>query len=82
MAMGKPVAAFVGSAKGLRHMEHAFIVPDHDWQGLGQGISLLLQDPALAAKLGNTAQQWVREHLSWPHLIPKIEQTYYQLRKT
>ena len=43
MAVGKAIVAFEGSAKGLRHMKQAVVVKDHDWQGLGQGITELLE---------------------------------------
>ena len=34
MAAGKPIVVFAGSAMGLLHLLHAFLVGDHDWQGL------------------------------------------------
>ena len=76
MAAGKPIVAFEGSAKGLRHLQQAFVVPDHDWQGLGGGMVTLLQDPLLAQSLGQHAQQWVQEQFAWPRLVEKIEHVY------
>jgi 1,2-diacylglycerol 3-alpha-glucosyltransferase len=76
MAAGKPIVLFEGSAKGLQHLQHAFVVPDHDWQALGQGILALLRDPGLAQSLGRNARRWADEHLSWPSLVGRIEHVY------
>jgi glycosyltransferase involved in cell wall biosynthesis len=76
MAAAKPIVLFEGSAKGLQHLQQAIVVPDHDWQALGQGIITLLQDRSLAQALGLRARQWADEHLSWPRIAGKIEQVY------
>jgi 1,2-diacylglycerol 3-alpha-glucosyltransferase len=79
MAAGKPIVVFEGSAKGLQHLHSALVVPDHDWHALGYGMLTLLQDPALAHSLGQSARRWAHEHLSWPTLAEKIENVYYEL---
>ncbi len=79
MAAGKPIVVFEGSAKGLQHLHSALVVPDHDWQALGHGMLTLLQDPALAHRLGHSARRWAHEHLAWPTLAAKIENVYYEL---
>jgi glycosyltransferase involved in cell wall biosynthesis len=79
MAAGKPIVVFEGSAKGLQHMHSALVVPDHNWQALGHGMLALLQDPALAQRLGHNARRWADEHLAWPTLATKIEHVYYEL---
>jgi glycosyltransferase involved in cell wall biosynthesis len=79
MAAGKPIVVFAGSAKGLQHLQHAFVVADHDWQGLAQGLIALLEDPALAQTLGQNARRWAHEHVSWPTVVGNIEHVYYEL---
>jgi glycosyltransferase involved in cell wall biosynthesis len=79
MAAGKPIVVFEGSAKGLQHLESALVVADHDWQALGYGMLTLLQDPALARTLGDNARRWADAHLSWPTIVEKIENVYYEL---
>jgi glycosyltransferase involved in cell wall biosynthesis len=79
MAAGKPIVVFEGSAKGLRHLQNALVVADHDWRALGDGMLTLLQDPALAQALGQKAQEWAEEQRSWPHIVEKIEGVYYEL---
>ena len=35
----KPSFRFAGSAKGVKHLHDAFIVPNHDCEALGRGLS-------------------------------------------
>jgi len=79
MAAGKSIVAFEGSAKGLQHMTNAFVVSDHDWQGLADGVICLLRDRNLAAKLGDNARQWVRANHAWPKISEEIEGVYNEL---
>ncbi len=79
MASGRPIVVFKGSAKGLQHLQSAFVVEDHDWQGLAQGIITLLQNPVLAQMLGHNALRRVTEDLCWPVLVEKIEKVYYSV---
>jgi glycosyltransferase involved in cell wall biosynthesis len=79
MAAGKPIACFAGSAKGVRHLHDAFIVPDHDWEVLGRGIVTLLKDRALAAKLGTNARATVLANFDWRQICRKIECIYDKL---
>lgn len=76
MAAAKPIVVFEGSAKGLSHLKNAFVVTDHDWQGMAHGIVTLLQDPVLAETLGRNARAWVEETLDWPTLAGRIEAVY------
>jgi len=79
LAARKPVVLFAGSAKGLRHMENALVVDDHDWQALGEGIIALLQDRGLAENIGVRGHHWVTENFSWPQLTERTEAVYYEL---
>ncbi len=79
IAANRPVVLFEGSAKGLKHMENAIVVKDHDWEALGQGILTLLENPVLAKTLAQNARSWLEENLSWPVLVEKIERVYYGL---
>jgi glycosyltransferase involved in cell wall biosynthesis len=79
MAAGKPIVVFAGSAKGLEHLRSAYVVPDHDWQGLAKGILTLLEDPALAAALGANARERALAHFSWPDLSRRTVAVYRSL---
>ncbi|MEE8305115.1 MAG: glycosyltransferase, partial [Candidatus Tectomicrobia bacterium] len=76
MAASKPIVAFEGSAKGLQHLKHAFVVQDHDWKELGRGITKLLEFPELAETLGQNGRQWVEERFSCSYLAGQIEDVY------
>ncbi len=79
MLAGKPTVCFAGAAKGVRHLYDAFIVPNHDWDALGEGIVTLLKDRALAAELGANARKTVLANFDWRQICPKIERIYDSL---
>src|SRR5438034_4280564 len=76
MLAGKPIVCFAGAAKGVRHLHDAFIVPDHDCEALGRGIITLLEDRALATKLGTNARTTVLTHFDWRIICQRIERIY------
>ena len=79
MVAGKPIVCFAGSAKGVRHLHDAFIVPDHDWEALSKGIVTLLRNRALAAELGANARATVLADFDWRQICRKIERIYDKL---
>jgi 1,2-diacylglycerol 3-alpha-glucosyltransferase len=79
MLAGKPTVCFAGAAKGVRHLHDAFLVQDHDWRALGQGILTLLRDRALASRLGANARNTVLTQFDWRQICPKIERIYDRL---
>jgi glycosyltransferase involved in cell wall biosynthesis len=79
MAARKPIVTFEGSAKGLRHLETAYLAKDHDWEGLAQGIITLLEDRPMAARLGERARGAIVGRLDWPSLAERIESVYHRM---
>jgi hypothetical protein len=79
MAAGKGIVAFKGSAKGLRHMYNGFLVKDHDWQGLGEGILTLLKEPQLAKQLGENATACLEGNFDWATLAGGISVLYHRM---
>lgn len=79
MLAGKPTVTFAGSAKGVRHLHDAFIVPNHDFEALGRGISALLKDKALAAKLGANGRATVLADFDWRQICRRIVRIYDQM---
>ena len=63
----------------MRHLHDAYIVPNHDTEALGQGIITLLNDRALAAKLGANARVTVLANFDWRQICAKIECIYDRL---
>jgi len=76
MAARKAIVTFRGSAKGLRHLGTAYLAEDHDWVDLARGIALLLEDPALAERLGIAARGSIEGRFDWPTLAARIEEAY------
>jgi glycosyltransferase involved in cell wall biosynthesis len=64
------------AAKGVRHLYDAFLVPNHDWEKMGDAIVTLLRDPALAKRLAANAQETVLNNFDWRILAKKIEAIY------
>ena len=79
MLAGKPTVCFSGAAKGVRHLHDAFVVQDHDWRALAEGIVTLLRNRALAARLGANARNTVLTEFDWRQICPKIERIYDRL---
>ena len=76
MMAAKPTVCFAGAAKGVRHLYDAFIVPDHDWQKMGEAIVTVLRDPALAKRLGTQGHNTVLNNSDWRILAKKIKLIY------
>jgi glycosyltransferase involved in cell wall biosynthesis len=76
MAARKPIVTARGSAKSLRHLETAFVAEDDDWEGLATGIALLLEDSALAKRLGEEARAAIMGRFDWESLAGQIEAVY------
>ena len=79
MAARKPIVTFEGSAKGLRHLETAYLAKDHDWADLAKGIITLLEDRTMAARLGEQARAAIVGRLDWPSLAERIEGVYLRM---
>ncbi|MDD5434622.1 MAG: glycosyltransferase family 4 protein [Nitrospira sp.] len=76
MAAGKPIVCFSGSAKGLRDMESAIVVPDHDCAAFGDGITALLKDEELRRFLGKGARELFFREFDWKNVARKIDGLY------
>jgi glycosyltransferase involved in cell wall biosynthesis len=76
MMAARPIVCFAGAAKGVRHLHDAFIIPDHDWEKMGDAIVTLIRDPALAKTLGAQAQETVLNNFDWRILAKKVELIY------
>lgn len=64
MSMGLPIASTTvdGLAEVLRHRENALLVPPRDPEALAAGMLELADDPALAARLADRAEQDSRRY--------------------
>ena len=73
MAARCPIVSFAGSARHLEHAKSSWIVEQPDPEAFAQAILTLLNDPALARRLGETAHDVAKATLSWEASARKIE---------
>jgi len=76
MAAGKAVVSFAGSAKHLVGGEHGLVVEDRDVAAFARAVERLLDDPALAARLGQSGREMVRTTLTWETTARRVQQVY------
>jgi glycosyltransferase involved in cell wall biosynthesis len=76
LAAGIPVVSFAGSAKHIVTGEHGLVVADGDTAGFARAVGRLLDEPALAARLGSNGRELVRSELSWDATARKVEAVY------
>jgi 1,2-diacylglycerol 3-alpha-glucosyltransferase len=82
MAAGKAIVASEGSACGLRHLESGWVVEDGDATGMATAILSLLDDPALAQRLGESARRTVRLDYTWDRAAATIEDAYRHVQRS
>ncbi|MBU1751007.1 MAG: glycosyltransferase family 4 protein [Chloroflexi bacterium] len=79
MAAGRPIVVSAGSAHGLTHGETAYVVPNGDGPAFAAGIVALLNDPALARRLGAAAHQLACARHAWDLIAGQVEIIYRTL---
>lgn len=80
MASATAIVSFAGSAKILQHERSGLVVADGDIPAFATAILRLIDDKALASRLGRTARQVVTDHHSWDQVAERIEEIYGRLR--
>jgi glycogen(starch) synthase len=78
MAAGRPIVctARVGLAEWVEGADAGTVVAPEDPEALAQGLRPYLEDPALAAKAGEAAQEIVRTRLA-PDAVASARETAY-----
>lgn len=81
MAAGVPVVAtrVGGTPEVIDDGEHGLLVPSNDAPALAAAISRVLDDPALAARLGANGRRRVAEEFSFEAVVRKTEALYREL---
>jgi glycosyltransferase involved in cell wall biosynthesis len=82
MASGCAIISFRGSARFLRHRESGWIAEGNDAAAFAEGITHVLNDHALARKIGEKAHAIVAEDLSWGTAAERTEEIYHRLVHT
>ncbi len=76
MAAGRPIVSFAGSAVHLEDGKTALTVENGDSDALADAILRLLDDEALADRLGGAVKQQAREEFDWTIRAAKVESVY------
>ena len=79
MAAGKAIAAFAGSAGPLDHGRTGLCAEGGSAEALAGAILRLLEDGALARRLGDAAREEVIRHRSWDAVAARVEAVYASL---
>lgn len=84
MACGKPVVAFDvdGAREVCRDGETGFLIQPGDTTTLAEAVIRLLQNRALAARMGAEGRKLVREQFAEDRMVQQIEQLYRELQCT
>lgn len=82
MAAGKPVVAtdVGGNAESVVHGETGFIVSPDDSEKLFREVKRLIEDPALAARMGEKGYERVRREFTVEKMVSETEAVYEQFR--
>jgi glycosyltransferase involved in cell wall biosynthesis len=83
MGTARPVVAsrVAGVPDVLTDGEHGLTVPERDPFALAAAIVRLLDDPALAERLGAAARQRIEQELTWKHTAARFEHVLEQARE-
>jgi glycosyltransferase involved in cell wall biosynthesis len=79
MAAARPVVSFDSSAPGVVHGSTGWLARSGDVEDFAAGILALLADPALAARLGTGARDYVVRQCSWELAAERCEKVYRAL---
>lgn len=80
LAAGLPTVAFGEAVRGtmLRDGEHVVVVPEDD-ASLVSAVRSLLDDPALAERLGAAGRAFVEDHHDWRPIGARLEELLVEL---
>lgn len=79
MAAGRPVVATDVGGTGELLRGRGILVPPADPRALADGLTRVLDDAALAARLGAAARSWSREHLHVDAMVDRHIDLYREL---
>ncbi len=82
MALGLPVAAWaherIYGDVPLKHMENIVLIDPNNHDALVRTLELLVRDHELRRRIGASARELVRGHLTWRSVAARLEAVYYQ----
>jgi phosphatidylinositol alpha-1,6-mannosyltransferase len=72
LACARPAVVTPGAGADLSDEQTGFVVPDGDSSALGEALSTLLDQPELAAHLGERGRARVRARATWEHAADRL----------
>ncbi len=81
MAAGKAIVSFEGSMGPLEHGKTGLVVENGNCYAFAEAILCLLEDSALACRLGSAARNQVVNQYRWEKTAEKIEAVYERVIK-
>jgi len=79
MASARPVVSFTSSAPGVEHARTGWLAESGNVSALADGMVTLLDDSALARRIGQAARQYVRDNCRWQVVAERCESLYRSL---
>ena len=79
MAAGRPVVSFASSAPGVVHASTGWLAESGNIQAFADGVVTLLEDRALATRLGDSAREYVSKNCRWSIVAERCEALYRRM---
>lgn len=81
MAFGLPLIAsdYPSGRRIITHMQNGLLVKPADERALREAVEMLLRDPVLRVRLGETAKKTAYQLFDWRRIVPVYEQLYILL---
>jgi glycosyltransferase involved in cell wall biosynthesis len=83
MGAGRPIVAshVAGVPDVIEHERHGLLVPTRDAAALAAAINRMLDNNALAARIGAAARQRIERELTWEQTAIRFEEVYARVRR-
>jgi glycosyltransferase involved in cell wall biosynthesis len=79
-ALGKPVIAVdTPATRELIDSGHDGLVVTQDSRSVAEAIARLLDDPAVAARMGSAGKEKVQQQFQWPIVAQRVAAVYQEL---
>ncbi len=77
LASGRPlVTAATNLGKLLKHGENCLILPDSSAQSIAASLITLIENPSLAAQIGQAGRQFAQQAFNWDNSAKRVERFY------
>jgi glycosyltransferase involved in cell wall biosynthesis len=81
MAMGKAIVSTTLGAEGIEALPGRDLLVEDQPEAFADAVSYLLAEPALAARIGNSARQVAVERYAWSGAAEALENFYQRCQE-